>query len=179
MTKMNFLQKKIKKSNFYLLSIISILLIFNSCALEGQVRTVDKLKNIYVVDINARSTSKDKPLSIELDAGTYLVKSIGIADGGAYDAWKPWFYSPKKDDDGNWKMGWINKYSFSSSEFEEVTCSDDLIYETSLMASAHAQNSQFTLRNKSWVSFYINDSPRIDNCGGVSLRISPVYNSEN
>lgn len=179
MSNMNSKQKKTLNPNISLIAFISVLLFFSSCAVEGQVRTVDKSKNIYIVDINAKSTSKDNPVSVELDAGTYEVKTIGIADGGDYDAWKPWFYSPKKNDEGNWVMGWVNKYSFSSGEFAEVTCTDSLIYETPALAFANAQNGKFTLENKATVDFYINDSPRIDNSGGMSLKISPMILSEN
>jgi len=43
-----------------------------------------------IVDINPRSNDLGNPLEIFLEAGTYTVTSIGIADGGAYDGWSNW-----------------------------------------------------------------------------------------
>jgi hypothetical protein len=146
---------------------------FTGCSIDGMFRLVDAPNYIFIVDINAKTT-KENPVSIELSAGTYTVSVIGVSEGGAYNAWKPWFYKERKNDKGEWEIGWINKYSFSSAEFPEVTCTDSIIYETPSLALANAKNSKFTLTNKAIVNFYINDWPIIDNEGGISLRISPA-----
>ncbi len=71
-------------------------------------------------------------------------------------------------------MGWLNIYSFSSSEFSEITCSDDHIYETPFLALKNAKNSNFKLSKNGLVNFYIVDSPCVDNQGGISLLVTRI-----
>ena len=152
---------------------ISVCSNFNCSSTEGFIQTVDSVKNIYIVNIDAKTTTNKNPLSLELKAGNYTISVIGINEGGQYNAWKPWFklYRVKTNKNGEWIKGWINKYSFSSTEFPEVTIQDNIIYETPETALDNATDSKFTLVKKTFVQFYINDSPYIDNSGGISLYI--------
>ena len=124
-------------------------------SVQGLYHVVDNLKGIYIVDINARINSEKNPVSMKLPKGVYTIKVIGVADGGAYDAWKPWFYKPKMNDEGEWNKGWVNKYSFRSSEFSDVTCTDGEIYPSPALALENGQDSEFRLSNNTMVGFYI------------------------
>jgi len=155
-----------------LLIVLTTISLFNSgCScVHGVYRVVDASKSIYIVDINAKTSTKENPVTLELNAGTYQVSVIGTSEGGAYNAWTYWFL----------KKYWINKYSYSSSEFPEVTFTDnkDKTYETSTVALANAKDSKFTLKNTAKVYFYVNDAPYYDNKGGISLQIAPVTEHE-
>lgn len=166
---------KIQIKNYERLAfILSIMFMCNiGCSsADGFVQKIDTIKNIYIVNINAKTSSKKNPVSLELKEGIYFVTVIGVSEGGAYDAWKPWFYKEKKNKDGEWVKGWINKYSYSSSEFSEVTLYDSNLYETPSIALVNAIDSKFSLKNKALVYFYIIDSPYVDNEGGISLQIA-------
>ncbi|MGE5458445.1 MAG: hypothetical protein ACM3RX_08830 [Methanococcaceae archaeon] len=169
-----FLPKRLR-NQFRLLAVLALMNMFNvGCSVNGTSQIVTVSDSIFIVNINAKTSTPEKPVSLELNAGTYCVSVIGVSEGGAYDAWKAWFHKEKKNDKGGMKFGWINKYSYSSIEFPEVTYSDSIIYETPSLALAHAKNSKFTLKKKAVVNFYISDSPQIDNTGGISLHISNV-----
>lgn len=152
----------------------AIIMLSASCSsTEGIYRIIDSSQNIYAVDINAKTSTRENPVSFELEAGTYTVTVIGTSKGGTYNAWRFWFLRVKKNKKGEWVSGWINKYSYSSKEFTEVTLFDGKIYGTPETALANAKNSEFTLKNKARVNFYIVDSPYFDNRGGISLLITP------
>jgi len=165
---------------FYLdFILISTVLLFHSgCSENGISRITKASGNTFIVDINAKKSTKKNPVSIELDAGEYLITVIGETKGGAYNSWKPWHYREKMNDDGTWKRGWMNKYNYCASGFPEVTCSDGIVYGTAASALAHASDSRFTLKNRGTVNFYIDDSPSFDNSGGISLLVEPVVPSE-
>ncbi|MFA5432824.1 MAG: hypothetical protein WC929_04790 [Bacilli bacterium] len=167
-----FLSKRLR-NQLKLLAVVLFMNMFNiGCSVNGTSQIVNVSDSIFIVNINAKTSTPEKPVSLELNAGTYHVSVIGVSEGGAYDAWKAWFHKEKKNDKGDLKFGWINKYSYSSNEFPEVTYFDSIIYETPSLALANAKNSKFILKKKTVVNFYITDSPRIDNTGGISLRIS-------
>lgn len=157
------------------LIIILTVIIFNiGCSVNSPSQNIIVSDSIFIVNINAKTSITKNPVAIELKGGTYNVSVIGFSEGGAYDAWKPWFYKAKQNEKGEWKSGWINKYSFSSNEFPEVTSYDSTIYGNPSLALANAKKSKFILKNNCVVNFYIKDSPSIDNEGGISLRIDLV-----
>ena len=43
-----------------------------------------------IVDIDSSQRNTDSPVIVSLEAGTYSVMAIGVAGGGAFDAWNPW-----------------------------------------------------------------------------------------
>lgn len=166
---------KHKTLTMYVLAFVISVNIFTACSaksISGSVNIIDSAMNIYVVNINAKTSSPENPVLLELAPGTYHVSVIGVKEGGEYDSWKPWYHFPKKGSKGKWIFGWVNKYSFSSSEFGEITITDSTIYKNSSLALANAKDCTFTLIKKSNVYFYIRDTPRFDNFGGISLRIA-------
>jgi len=155
---------------------LTIVLVASSgcSAKDGTIQIVDSANSIYIVNINAKTSTPKKPLSLELNAGTYEIKVVGISGGGTYDAWKAWILKPKQNKKGVWKYGWLNKYSYNSDELPEVTYFDSLYHGTPKQALAHALDGKFALKDKTTVYFYIVDKPYWDNKGGISLRIAPV-----
>lgn len=126
------------------------------------------MANGAIVNINAVSNTTTNPVVLHLDAGTYEVVPIGVADGGAYNSWNAWGYVGLPD------RGWINNYSLSSDEFEAYTISDGGRYATDLIALENAQSTSFTLTSAGDVSFFITDRPYSDNLGGMSLDVNAV-----
>jgi predicted small secreted protein len=124
-----------------------------------------------LVNISANSTLPDNPVVVRLDPGTYAVKPVGKADGGVYDAWKPWCWQERQDK-GGWVFGWVNNYQISSDQFAAITKGDGMVYGSAAEALSHAQDAEFTLATTGDVRFFLTDSPVFDNDGGVSLRIS-------
>lgn len=158
--------------------LISTVLLFHSgCSETGTSTVTMEPGKAFIIDISAKKSTKKNPVSFELDAGEYRITVIGVADGGAFNSWKPWFHREKQGEDGTWKKGWVNKYNYSSDEFPEVTCSDGIVYGTPALALAHASGSRFTLEKKTTVNFYISDAPSFDNSGGISLLVEPVVPS--
>ena len=163
------------KTHFFVSPVFSIafVILSSGCSVKSTSQVTPVSDSVFIVDINAKNSTPEHPVLIELNTGTYTVTVVGISDGGAYDAWKPWFYKAKRKK-GEWKRGWMNKYSLSSDEFPEVTYTDGMVYGTPSEALANAANCKFTLRNPGKVNFYIDDSPHYDNEGGISLRIAPA-----
>ena len=46
-----------------------------------------------IVNINSGANHLGNPVQVFLDAGTYSVTNIGVADGGAYDGWSNWSFT--------------------------------------------------------------------------------------
>jgi hypothetical protein len=116
------------------------------------------------VNINAKTNTTTNPVVVFFEAGTYEVTPIGIADGGAYNAWSAWTPS---------STGWLNRYSLSSDEFTSYTVGVST-YSTALLALENALSTSFTLLSDGNVNFFITDNPYYDNHGGMSLEISPA-----
>lgn len=105
-----------------------------------------------IVDIEALTGATGRVL--HLAAGTYDVRYVGIAGGGAYDAWNPWGYVAGCDGGGmNCTNGWIvssaidfghgtgnfdgvDGYAWTSAKLPD----DNRIYETPGQALASAQS---------------------------------------
>jgi len=122
--------------------------------------------NALIVDIDSYINGTENPVIVNLEAGTYDVTPIGIADGGAYNAWNPW---------GSVDMyvnhGWVNPYSFSIDNIAYVVSDISVRYETDLLALANASGTSFTLTSGNNVNFFIYDNWFIDNIGGISLNV--------
>src|SRR5687767_1693993 len=58
-----------------------------------------------IIDISATAPGS---VSFMLDPGVWTIEWIGVADGGAYDAWNP------DCPGGACDSGWTNAYSFSA-----------------------------------------------------------------
>ncbi|NLD48845.1 MAG: PEP-CTERM sorting domain-containing protein [Clostridiaceae bacterium] len=122
--------------------------------------------NALIIDINSQANGTANPVVVYFEAGTYDVTPIGIADGGAYNAWNPWGRVNM-----SLNLGWMNYYNFSINNFEYFI-TDGARYETDLLALANAIGTSFTLASGNDVNFYIGDSTFRDNLGGISLNIS-------
>jgi len=122
--------------------------------------------NALIVDLNSYTNTVANPFVVPLTAGTYDVTPIGVADGGAFNAWNAWGYVNLPD------QGWINNYSLSSNEFAPYGVSDGVRYATDLLALENALATSFTLASAGNVNFYIGDSNYDDNIGGMSLFVT-------
>lgn len=147
-----------------------------------------------IIDINAATNAYSQggyanPVSIALSAGTYNIFEVGVADGGAYDAWNAWGVPFEQGG------GWINAYRVESANITSFLVNGvlkspvfvydhwlykvgtGLIYPTPLEALAAAPMATFTLNISGMVNFAVADFPITDNTGGISLRVDPVNNS--
>ncbi len=91
--------------------------------------------------------------TVALAAGTYTVSPIGVAQGGAYNAYSPWSYTSGCDTSGmNCSTGW--NYSFAidygqgADNFNRVNGSNygysaQELYATDLQALSSAQSGSF------------------------------------
>ena len=105
-----------------------------------------------IVDIEALTGATGRVL--HLAAGTYDVRYVGIADGGAYDAWNPWGFVAGCDGGGmNCGNGWIVSsaidFGHGTANFDSVDGyawtsaklpDDNRIYQTPGQALASAQS---------------------------------------
>lgn len=122
--------------------------------------------NALTIDINSQANVAGNPVIVYFEAGTYDITPIGIADGGAYNAWNPWGFVNMSQN-----RGWMNAYGFSIDNFEYLI-TDNVRYETDMLALANALGTSFTLASGSNVNFYIVDGAPQDNLGGISLIIN-------
>ena len=131
------------------------------------------------VIVNLNSTTNNGPNSITNGFTFYTdlsdiitVTQIGIADGGAYDAWNAWGRLRDCDSNGICTNGWINNWSyFVNGDTSTATLvSDGVRYQTALAALANAVPvAPFT--GISSITFFISDSHYPDNIGGISLSV--------
>ncbi len=151
-----------------------------------------------IVNVNSRAYGSGHPLSISLEAGTYTVTPIGVADGGAYNSYIIWSHATCTNPNGSvltsptTVTGWLNIYGVYSTNFGDVTVngvpvdmsthptvywvSDGRCYPNSLIALNHASPSAFTTMADGLVGLSINDSQSMlsDNSGGVSFAITRI-----
>jgi hypothetical protein len=131
--------------------------------------------NAAIINLDAYDADSSNPItvSLSLDAGTYDVEVIGVAEGGLYNSWNAWGNTYGCNSLGeNCTQGWINNYTFSSTELGAQTFTDGIRYSSSLLALDNSVNSMFTLTSAALVDFYISDQPYYDNLGGMSLDIT-------
>ena len=136
------------------------------------------IANAAIININSLTNNESNSVSLFLDAGTYDVTQIGIADGGAYNAWNAWNGGQVNGCDvngENCRNGWLNWFYFSSSEFGEISNWDGNIYSSASLALSNSMATSFTLTSSALVDFYIKDgtngSLAWDNVGGISLNV--------
>ena len=122
-----------------------------------------------IININSRTNTTTNPVIEFFNAGTYEITPIGVADGGAYNAWNAWGYVSLPH------SGWLNDYSLSSSEFSAFTIKDGVRHATDMLALSNAISTSFTLASDDNVNFFITDNRGYsDNVGGISLSVDPV-----
>ena len=127
----------------------------------------------FIVDIDAHANGPYNPLVVSLTAGTYSVTPIGIAAGGAYNAWNGWGVVALPD------KGWMNKYWINSTQWSTHQCpSTNLIYATDLEAFSNAISTSFTLAADGEVIFYFSDPYLTDDIGGMSLLVTRLLCNE-
>ena len=79
-----------------------------------------------IVNIDAKLNTTTNPVSIFLEAGTYIVNPIGISEGGSYDSWLPWATVTCSNTNGcdasqiSSFHGWIHTYNVQSSNITSV-----------------------------------------------------------
>ncbi len=149
--------------------------------------------NAVIINLDSRVNDLGHPVSLSLEPGTYSITPIGTADGGLFDAWNAWGRTTCSNPDGCMRtspttvVGWLNLYSFSSSDLLDVIVNDvaalpvsgdtyyvdtAMVYPDPLSALAHALSAEFTLEIASTISFAIPDRPLYDNRGGMSLDVT-------
>jgi hypothetical protein len=143
--------------------------------------------------------SKTAGTTYTFDAGSYLIQWIGVADGGAFDAWNP------SCPTGDCATGWRDVFAtttdsgptpdFTAYAVGGGTFSSALASLAAFKAAPNVFANDFHWNGSSYqivgtdtiaqpwivniqapvtVSFYIPDGTRGDNYGGVSLRVSAV-----
>lgn len=131
--------------------------------------------NAVIINLDAYDGTDPDPVmvSLALDAGIYDVNVIGVAEGGLYNSWNAWGNTYGCNSSGaDCTHGWVNNYTFSSTELGVQTFSDGIRYSSSLLALDHSVNSMFMLTSAAVVDFYIPDSSYSDNLGGMSLDVT-------
>jgi hypothetical protein len=101
------------------------------------------------------------------------ILQIGVADGGAYNAWNAWGSVTGCDGAGeNCSKGWINNWSYylNGDTSTQMLVSDGIRYETDLFALANAPGVA-PITGITSISFFLGDSPYSDNIGGISLNV--------
>ncbi len=123
--------------------------------------------NALTIDIDSYANGAGNPVVVYFEAGTYDVTPIGIADGGAYNAYNRWGYVNM-----SLNRGWVNSYNFSIDNIAYLVGDNIVRYETDLLALENALSTSFTLSSGNNVNFFIYDINHTDNIGGMSLNIS-------
>lgn len=124
-----------------------------------------------VIDLTAKTTTISNPVELNLTAGTYNINPFA----GTFTSWNAWGSTTGCDGaGGNCTKGWLNNYSFSSTELGTIFMSDTVKYSTPELALLNALSTTFTLLSDATVKFFINDSNYRDNIGGMSLNVTQV-----
>ena len=118
-----------------------------------------------IINLDATKNSRVRPIVRSFTAGKYFVQPIGIADGGAYDAYEASTSGPGT---------WVTDYSIASSQFPTIRCWDHHGYMTASGALENAVSAEFTLQRDGNVQFYVTDDALGDNRGGVSLNVREI-----
>lgn len=172
-----------------LASLLSSLLVF---AAHGTASAV-------ILNLDARSSD---PVLVSLGAGTYTIRFIGVADGGLYTAYNAWNDGPGTDCDtsgGHCATGWLDTFTIDDGTGpntfykagSNLPSTGINVYADADLALVQFQSGpiyqtrdyqplpgliNFTLASPGVVRFSIDDQPKGDNAGGVSLLLdqSPV-----
>jgi len=132
-----------------------------------------------IIDLNAETSSggpNDIGNAITIPglstSDILAILQIGVADGGAYNAWNAWGSVTGCDGAGeNCSKGWINNWSYylNGDISTQILVSDGIRYETDLLALANAPGVA-PITGITSISFFIGDNPYSDNLGGISLK---------
>jgi hypothetical protein len=82
--------------------------------------------NAVIVNINSDLNDLLNPVNVFLDAGTYTVTNVGVADGGAFDGWTNWSFTTCADASGcpvtspTSLTGWRSSYNVISPDLTDV-----------------------------------------------------------
>lgn len=131
-------------------------------------------------NININSSDSNNDVNVTLPAGTYLLKPIGKAEGGTYDAWNPWGGVSGCDvNSANCTTGWRTLYQkqFTASAIYNAPFSGNWATET-LAIENSTQSACFTLDTTTEITVRIGDSNYSDNLGGVSLELHRLSSNE-
>jgi hypothetical protein len=63
---------------------------FLAAAFAAAIGSASAAADPIIVDVDATLNDVNNPVFVLLPAGTWSVTPVGIAGGGAYDAWNPW-----------------------------------------------------------------------------------------
>ena len=80
-----------------------------------------------IVNINPDFNDLLNPINLFLNAGSYNVRVVGVAEGGIADAWTPWANTTCNNPDGctvtrpTTNTGWVTKYNVLSPDITKVT----------------------------------------------------------
>lgn len=151
--------------------------------------------NAYIVNIGAHDHGIPNPVQLELYPGTFDI----IVVGGNYDAWTAWDLSkdhigkdlcldPNGCNTGDDYIGWLNSFSISSPDLENVLINGSsalptsgdrydvnqhLVYADAVTALEHAWSARITVTKSGLVNFMVPDMSTHDNVGGISLHVIP------
>lgn len=118
-----------------------------------------------LVNIDARANRyPDSPVGVPLPAGEYEIKPVGVAQGGAFNAWNPF---------GSGATWWTVYFAWSD-EFLIRRGEHGSFYPTDVEALTHAETASFALSAEATVKFSVADSNYGDNTGGMSLQVTSL-----
>ena len=137
-----------------------------------------------IVDVDARSSAGT---TLNLGPGTYTANYIGIANGGAYDAWNAWGQVSGCDNSGeNCSTGWLDEVAIDfgggNVDLYSVGGPGNGIFSTAAQALSVYEAGPlfvdaipagfvptagigFTLASAQTVRFFVDDTPLSDNLG--------------
>ncbi len=137
----------------------------------GTVWEADTADQIVNIDARRAEGLGGTFTTITVPPGTYELTVIGIADGGAYDAWSAWtqFAGP-----------WVSQYAYTTPTTGSINVGSTAVidrYATPAIALANAPATQLVeMPNGGDIDFWNSDSilSWSDNGGGMSIRVSKV-----
>ncbi len=116
-----------------------------------------------IININADVNDIPNPIFISLNAGTYEITAIGVADGGIYDAWSNWSSTTCTQPMGcplttpTTFTGWRSAYDVISPDIVSVSVEDVLLTPMEAQPSGEDFFRDHFLMNNSTVRFHVDD----------------------
>jgi hypothetical protein len=149
--------------------------------LIGLLLTSSAHADLITIDLNASPGAggpNDINNGVTLSLGgsstfTAIIDRIGVADGGAYNAWNAWSVVAGCDASGaNCVYGWVNSWSYflNGDKSTATWVGDSKRFSTDVGALASATTIQ-PIVDVSSITFFIADAPYWDNVGGISLLV--------
>jgi hypothetical protein len=137
----------------------------------AQIVNLDATQNVVGADV-------DQPLAVPLAAGAWLVRPIGTAQGGAWDAFSPWSSNANCDPlcgPGPYSRGYTHQYGVRIGTdliVDPIDTWNGYYYSNPTAALAVALPSTINLAAPATVQFFVPaDLPVDDNRGGISLQL--------